>query len=122
MIQRRVDPVEPDCVFCSRLATGQYDVSNGYCVSFEPLNPVTPGHRLVVPFRHVADALEDPWWSAQTMMFASRLADRHRQPGEDVNIITSAGPAATQTVMHLHLHIVPRRAGDGLMLPWTARG
>jgi histidine triad (HIT) family protein len=35
------------------------------------------------------------------------------------NIITSAGSDATQTVFHLHLHVVPRRAGDGLALPWT---
>jgi histidine triad (HIT) family protein len=34
------------------------------------------------------------------------------------NIITSAGTEATQTVFHLHVHIVPREAGDGLELPW----
>ena len=39
-------------------------------------------------------------------------------PGES-NLITSIGPAATQTVPHLHLHLVPRRPGDGLPLPWT---
>lgn len=37
------------------------------------------------------------------------------------NIITSRGSAATQTVYHLHLHVVPRREGDGLGLPWTDR-
>jgi histidine triad (HIT) family protein len=36
------------------------------------------------------------------------------------NIITSAGRDATQTVDHLHLHLVPRRPGDGLALPWAA--
>jgi diadenosine tetraphosphate (Ap4A) HIT family hydrolase len=34
-------------------------------------------------------------------------------------MITSAGPAATQTIKHLHVHYVPRHAGDGLSLPWT---
>ena len=37
----------------------------------------------------------------------------------DFNLITSAGSLATQTIGHLHVHIVPRRPGDGLHLPWT---
>jgi histidine triad (HIT) family protein len=37
----------------------------------------------------------------------------------DCNLIVSKGPSATQTVAHLHLHIVPRRPGDGLALPWS---
>jgi diadenosine tetraphosphate (Ap4A) HIT family hydrolase len=37
------------------------------------------------------------------------------------NFITSAGRDATQTVFHLHIHIVPRHAGDGLALPWTGQ-
>lgn len=39
----------------------------------------------------------------------------------DANIITSKGSLATQTVFHLHVHLVPRAAGDGLPLPWTPR-
>jgi histidine triad (HIT) family protein len=39
--------------------------------------------------------------------------------GIDCNIITSVGSAATQTVRHLHVHVVPRRRGDGLQLPWS---
>jgi diadenosine tetraphosphate (Ap4A) HIT family hydrolase len=41
--------------------------------------------------------------------------------GLQANIITSIGPAASQTVMHTHLHIVPRTEGDGLHLPWTGQ-
>jgi histidine triad (HIT) family protein len=37
------------------------------------------------------------------------------------NLITSAGRAATQSVMHLHLHLVPRLDGDGLALPWSRK-
>ncbi len=36
-----------------------------------------------------------------------------------VNLITSKGEAATQSVFHLHVHIVPRQEGDRLPLPWT---
>ena len=86
---------------------------------FEPLNPVTPGHMLFVPVRHVASALDDPYETALTMEIASRWAARL---AEDFNLITSAGAAATQTVRHLHIHLVPRREGDGLHLPWTGQG
>ncbi len=40
----------------------------------------------------------------------------------DCNVITSRGAAATQTVRHLHVHVVPRRQGDGILLPWTDPG
>jgi histidine triad (HIT) family protein len=86
-------------------------------VAFTPLNPVTEGHVLVVPKRHVTDALADPVVAGLTFRAA---ADYARRNDEDVNLITSAGADATQTVFHLHVHIVPRRADDGLLLPWSA--
>jgi histidine triad (HIT) family protein len=45
----------------------------------------------------------------------------HGQPLilRDYNLITSGGREATQTVMHAHVHYVPRRRGDGLKLPWS---
>jgi len=105
------------CVFCRIIAAGEYDGESGGIVSFEPLNPVRPGHRLIVPRAHVADALEDPHVTAATMAYAARVAlDRGLAP---CNIMTSVGKEATQSVFHLHIHIVPRCAGDGLMLPWT---
>ncbi|MFI5774395.1 HIT domain-containing protein [Streptomyces sp. NPDC051658] len=42
-----------------------------------------------------------------------------RQLGGQWNHLTSCGPDATQTVFHLHGHLVPRAADDGLALPWT---
>ncbi|MEU8995458.1 HIT family protein [Streptomyces caniferus] len=76
---------------------------------------VTDGHVLVIPRVHVADVAEDPEVSATTMLRAAELAGE----AGDCNVITSRGPSATQTVRHLHLHVVPRADGDGLLLPWT---
>ncbi|MGW8557555.1 HIT family protein [Streptomyces tubercidicus] len=76
---------------------------------------VTAGHVLIIPRVHVADVAEDPAVSAATMLRAAELAAE----AGDCNVITSRGPAATQTVRHLHLHLVPRTEGDGLLLPWT---
>jgi histidine triad (HIT) family protein len=106
-----------DCPFCQRIASGQYDYSCDHSVAFQPLNPVTPGHFLVVPRRHCASALTSPYAAGKALDWAGRLAS---EMGLDAaNFITSAGADATQTVMHLHVHVVPRRPGDGLLLPWS---
>jgi histidine triad (HIT) family protein len=105
-----------DCIFCqiARFDTeGQVIRDWGRVVVFEPLSPVTPGHLLVVPKMHVAHAGVNPAVTAETFGVAAREAT-----GPGFNLITSAGPEATQTVFHLHVHIVPRRKDDGLLLPW----
>jgi histidine triad (HIT) family protein len=78
-----------------------------------PLNPVTPGHTLIIPKAHVANYAEDPDVTSAVMRRAVEYA-----PAGASNLITSLGPAATQTVQHLHVHVVPRKTGDGLPLPW----
>src|SRR4051794_20723847 len=80
-----------------------------------PLNPVTEGHVLVIHRTHTNNAAEDPD-IASTLMLAAAVYCQANPPGQ-ANIITSIGPDATQTVMHTHVHIVPRRPGDGLKLP-----
>jgi histidine triad (HIT) family protein len=84
-------------------------------VAIQPLNPVVPGHVLVIPRAHVNDVTEDPIVAASTTARAAELAV------PPCNLITSAGAPATQTVFHLHVHVVPRAVGDGLALPWTER-
>ena len=93
-------------------------MGNGDAVAFEPLNPVTDGHLLVLPRQHVADAFEDPAVTAEVMRAAASIA---RDQYKSVNLITSVGAPATQTVWHLHVHIVPRHTNDGLRLPWTGQ-
>lgn len=93
------------CVFCSIVAGRSPAVvvrEWGDVIAIRPLDPVTPGHLLVIPHTHVADVGEDPVVSARTMACAA-----------------SKGTDATQTVFHLHVHVVPRRAEDALPLPWT---
>jgi histidine triad (HIT) family protein len=106
-----------ECVFCRLIREGAYDGEHDGIVDFAPLHPVVPGHRLVVPKVHVADALEDPWLTGRVMAYAANLARAGNL--HPCNIMTSAGAEATQSVFHLHAHVVPRREGDGLMLPWT---
>lgn len=82
-----------------------------------PIDPVVPGHMLVVPARHVQDATEEPLATSMAAGVAARVAQRYRA----ANIITSIGVPATQTIPHLYLHVVPREEGDGLCLPWSPR-
>lgn len=106
------------CVFCSIVAgEAPATVIRSWddTIAIKPRGGVHPGHVLVIPRTHVADVGERPEVSAQTMARAAELA------GElpAANVITSKGADATQTVFHLHIHVVPRSAGDGLPLPWT---
>jgi diadenosine tetraphosphate (Ap4A) HIT family hydrolase len=110
-----------DCPFCARIAAGEFDYFDDHSVAFQPLNPVTPGHFLVVPRIHVESALamDAPPHLGHAVELAADLAGQMEI--ENCNLITSAGAAATQTVFHLHIHVVPRREGDGLHLPWTGQ-
>lgn len=120
-LRGRIPSPASGCVFCD-IATGREsavvvrDWPNALAIV--PLNPVTAGHVLVVPKDHVPDATADPEVAAQAMRRAAQFA---RGVG-DVNLITSVGAAATQTVRHLHVHVIPRLEGDGLALPWTRQG
>ncbi|MGC0144445.1 HIT family protein [Pseudactinotalea sp. Z1732] len=110
------DDALTECPFCDRIQRGDHrdDCGAPTVVHFEPLNPVTPGHMLFVPQWHTKHP------DADAVAEAMRSAVRHAEDrGEDFNLITSSGPAATQTVEHVHVHYVPRRADDGLPLPWT---
>lgn len=104
-----------NCVFCQRIANDEYDDRFANHVIFEPLNPVTPGHMLVVPIPHTPnlnDGRLEPDQTGWALRYFTNDLDEY-------NIITSKGDAATQTIQHLHFHIVPRVKDDGLKLPWT---
>jgi len=108
------------CVFC-QIVRGEAPAEIVHewddAVALIPLNPAVPGHTLVIPRGHVADFGEEPSVSAGVMYRAAQFI-HWRAPSEAYNLITSRGRAATQSVFHLHLHLVPRRTDDGLAPPW----
>jgi histidine triad (HIT) family protein len=113
----------PDCVFCVMWAEPDkrplswWTYPSGHVARLVPLNPVVPGHVLFIPLGHVADAGVLPDRTAGVM----RAAASYVQGLDAANIITSKGEAASQSVFHLHVHVVPRKDGDGLALPWTGQ-
>lgn len=104
------------CVFCA-IVRGEAPAAVVHrwpdALAIVPRSPVTAGHVLVIPLVHVADVREQPAVSGRVMRRAAEIAPH------PCNVITSAGSEATQTVFHLHVHVVPRAAGDGLALPWS---
>lgn len=108
-----------DCVFC-KITSGDEPaqiVRRGiHSLTIVPLNPVTKGHVIVIPHTHVNDATQDPHVTANTMGDAAVYAQANNVG--PCNFITSVGREATQSVFHLHIHVVPRKDNDGLALPW----
>ena len=112
-----------NCIFCDILAEklpSSQVYQDAVCTAFMDIQPVNPGHMLIVPNRHagfLADLNEDT--GAQMFRVAQRLAKALRQCGvkcEGVNFFLADGEAAMQDVFHVHLHVFPRYIGDGFGL------
>jgi histidine triad (HIT) family protein len=113
-----------ECAFCSIAHGGspaRIVCESATWLAFLPLEPATPGHTLVVPREHVQD-----FWRASRVLVAELAVGAHRvgraiglalNP-EGLNLITSSGSAAEQTVFHAHLHLVPRWHDDGFDPIW----
>lgn len=89
-------------------------------VAFLDIFPINPGHLLVIPRQGVASAAElDDEVAAHMFKVGVRISRALRQAGlecEGVNFYLADGEAAGQEVFHVHLHVVPRRRGDGFGL------
>ncbi|MBE0636430.1 HIT family protein [Candidatus Bipolaricaulota bacterium] len=111
------------CVFCKMLADempASFVYRDVRVSAFLDIQPVNPGHLLVVPNEHVAELGELPVATANAMMeIAQRLAQALRSTQllcEGVNLFLADGKVAGQEVAHVHLHVIPRSAGDGFGL------
>ena len=116
-----------DCLFC-RILAGELPASFVYrddrCAAFMDIQPVNPGHLLVVPLRHAASLADiDGAEAAALMRVAHAAAAALRASGvrcEGVNFFLADGAAAMQEVFHVHLHVFPRYRGDGFGLKFSA--
>jgi diadenosine tetraphosphate (Ap4A) HIT family hydrolase len=106
--------VPPRCPFCCR-AQSAIVAENTLAVALRDAYPVSPGHTLIIARRHVAS-----WFDATAEERQALLAlgdevrgslEREQQP-DGYNIGFNVGDAAGQTVMHLHVHVIPRFVGD----------
>jgi histidine triad (HIT) family protein len=108
------------CVFC-RIIAGEVPASKVYedeqSFAFLDIQPITPGHILVIPKIHTKSLLELPKAEAAHLMVVGQKMDQAlRESGlncEGVNLFLADGRAAGQEVDHVHLHVFPRFEGDG---------
>lgn len=108
-----------DCLFCL-IAGGRIPSAELYqddrVFAFLDINPLADGHTLIVPKRHAAKLEDTATEDAAAMLQAARLLAPHlcKATGDpDCTIAINNGPAAGQEVQHVHLHLIPRRKGDG---------
>jgi histidine triad (HIT) family protein len=115
------------CIFC-RILAGDAPASfvhRGQAVSsLIDIRPVTPGHLLVIPNRHVTHVRDLPDAVADELFaVARRLARALLRTGlraEGTNMLVADGEQAGQEVFHAHLHVFPRFAGDGFRIGSSA--
>ena len=115
------------CPFC-RVLAGELPSSpvleNDLVVALLDIRPANPGHTLVMPRRHVESFTDlSPTEVEQLALCGQRIATALKQGFDECEAVTFSladGAAAGQDVPHTHLHVVPRRTGDGL--GWRAGG
>jgi histidine triad (HIT) family protein len=107
------------CIFCD-IVHGAAEVSVCYedteSIAFMDIQPVNPGHVLVVSRQHFESFQDLPrGLGAHLFDVAMQLAPAIRKVSgsDDLNVIVSSGAAAGQDVYHFHIHLIPRRQGDG---------
>lgn len=108
----------PTCLFC-KIAKGELQAEIvahfKHCFAMKDAYPVSPGHILIIPYEHTEN-----WFTARpqvqkSMMEALEYMKKHLDATlapDGYNIGANCGTVAGQTVMHLHMHLIPRYKGD----------
>ena len=121
-----------ECLFCGERAQVDALAANELAIALSAGFPVSPGHALIVPRRHEPDffslSAEEQAAMIALVNPVRAVLDRQFRP-DGYNLGVNAGRAAGQTIMHAHLHVIPRYEGDvaeprgGIrwVLPETAR-
>ena len=114
----------PDCIFC-KIVAGEIPSAKVYedatKLAFMDINPVQPGHVLVIPKKHYERLTELPDEEAADLASAlPRLARAvvAAARADGFNIFQTNGRCSGQAVFHVHVHIIPRRNNDGYSFHW----
>ena len=111
-----------NCPFCH---PNGVVLQNGLAFALLDISPVTPGHMLLIPRRHVAGWFDtSPDERRDLMALADEAREwlmRERAP-DGFNVGINVGEAAGQTVFHVHVHLIPRYRGDMVAPQGGVRG
>jgi ATP adenylyltransferase len=107
---------EPGCLFCLDKVRSSAIAEYGSVYAIRDAFPVTPGHVLVIPKRHTRDLFTmtpDEVRDARELLATLREEILSADPSvTGMNVGVNCGASAGQTVMHAHIHLIPRRDGD----------
>ena len=122
-MSEHIDEPAEFCVFCAILRgdlPANYVYEDDVVVSIMDINPVTPGHLLVLPREHRPDLVDlNDEIAALTMNVARQILQLRKRQGatnKGINLSLADGPDAGQEVAHAHIHVVPRYENDGFGL------
>lgn len=111
-----------DCIFC-KIVRGEVDSDkvgeSDNFFAFLDAHPRAEGHVLIVPKKHYVTLLDIPEKLGNEMLeFTKKMASEilDKKLGDGFNIVMNNLDVADQVVMHAHLHIIPRKEGDGLRM------
>jgi histidine triad (HIT) family protein len=116
--------LDDDCIFC-KIIRGEIPcfkvLEDADVLALMDVNPIAPGHVLVIPKHHAKDILETPLDCVGKAFAGAGRAARAVQKTlapDGINILQANGPGAKQSVFHLHVHVIPRGLDDGLSMNW----
>ena len=115
-----------DCVFC-KIRDGQIPSVTLYedqrTLAFMDINPLNPGHCLVVTKAHAATIFDADPADLQAAITAAKkvaAAVRTAMQADGLNVLQANGAAAFQSVSHFHFHVIPRWTNDGKGFDWNS--
>lgn len=113
-----------NCIFC-KIANGEIPskalYEDGDFKVILDLGPATKGHALILPKEHADNLYELPdEVAAKALVLAKKMACRMTEKlcCDGFNLVQNNGEIAGQTVMHFHLHLIPRYHNDGQRIAW----
>lgn len=115
---------DPNCIFC-KIVAGEVPSFKVYedasTLAFMDINPANEGHCLAISKSHFETLYAAPAGEAGKVAEAARKvakAVNEVVKPDGLNLIQANGPGAAQSVMHFHIHILPRRLGDEFKINW----
>ena len=113
---------EGNCIFC-KIIRGEIKSeviaeSNSF-IAIREIKPHAPGHTLIIPRNHFVTLLDIPdKYGEELLRFTKQVASElmDKKSGDGFNILMNNLECAGQLVMHAHIHVIPRKEGDGLRL------
>jgi histidine triad (HIT) family protein len=116
-----------DCIFC-KIARGEIPCARLYedehVLSFLDINPINPGHALVITKKHYPTIFEVPVEELKVCIETSQRVARaiHGAIGASgLNLLQNNFRSAGQLIEHVHFHLIPRHTNDGFLTSWPGK-